>query len=107
MVSGTAASLAAAVVFKAATTTAAAVYPLRLSGHLHCLSRLRCILDKLYTLPDSNLDVWLVAVVESLVLLALLAHVRSPARPRLAIPPYAQVSGGLVRQDCPHLPACP
>lgn len=77
---------------KLGVTTAAALYPLR--GSWASLAHYYDIAD-LYTIADSNLDVWLLAMLQSLVVALLLSRVLSPRRrfSGLVVPPhYTRVS---------------
>ena len=91
----------------------AALYPLR--GRLW---RLAHFIDaaELYSIANSNLDVWLLTLAHTAVLVALLLHVRAPARLYsglvAALPPYSQVcvvpfKGGRGRLTLVHTCSCP
>lgn len=91
-----AAALWAAWLLKLGVVTAAALYPLR--GQLWRLARL-CDALELYSLANSNLDVWVLTLAHTTVVAALLSRVVAPARRfsgLLVPPPY-----GKVRQRLP------
>jgi hypothetical protein len=76
---------------KLCATTSAALYPLR--GRLWKLQHFSDIAE-LYTLSDSNLDVWLLSVLHTLVLAVLLSLVVRPQRRfsgLVVAPPYTKV----------------
>lgn len=80
---------------KLVATSWAALYPLGVEGALCDLGSLQGMLA-LYSLPNSNFDVWLLAILHSLALLLLLWHVATPASRRhlrgmAHTPPFAQV----------------
>lgn len=78
---------------KLAVTTAAALWPIR-----HDLDALAHFWDiwPLYSLADSNLDVWLLALLHTLVVAVLLSRVAAPRRRFSGLvvpPPYTRVRG--------------
>ncbi|PSC71292.1 ATP-binding cassette sub-family B member 9 [Micractinium conductrix] len=90
-----AAALWAAWLLKLGVVTAAALYPLR--GQLWRLARL-CDALELYSLANSNLDVWVLTLAHTTVVAALLSRVVAPARRfsgLLVPPPYGKVGHGL------------
>lgn len=102
---------------KLGVTTAAALYPLR--GSWDALARFWDLAD-LYSLADSNLDVWALALAQTAVLAVLLGRVVAPRRRFSGLvvpPPYERVrhgvgeqlswgrSAGGVPASCSRLPA--
>lgn len=84
-------------ILKLGSTTAAALWPLKVEDSLCDMKSFKGVLD-LYTLANSNLDVWLSAVVHSLLLLAALWETATPKSPRhlramVRTPPFKQVRG--------------
>lgn len=82
-------------------TTAAALYPLR--GSWGTLAHFWDIWSNLYSLADSNLDVWVLALAQTAVLAVLLAQVVAPRRRFSGLvvpPPYERVSGGGAKWVC-------
>lgn len=82
---------------KLVATSWAALYPLNVEGALCDLGSLQGMLA-LYSLPNSNFDVWLLAILHSLALLLLLWHAATPASRRhlrgmAHTPPFEQVGG--------------
>ncbi|KAL4458512.1 hypothetical protein ABPG75_013377 [Micractinium tetrahymenae] len=82
-------------VLKLGVVTAAALYPLR--SELWRLSHFFDVAD-IYSLADSNLDVWALTLAQAAVLAALLSWVSSPGRRYSGLvmaPPYSKASHGI------------
>lgn len=101
-------------VLKLAATTWAALWPLKLEDTLCDLKTLSGMLQ-LYTLSNSNLDVWLLSILHTLLLLAFLWQATVPSNPRhlrgvLHPPPFKQVRCPGPPSRCPvwaaTLPGC-
>lgn len=89
---GAGAALCLTWLVKLGVCTAATFYPLR--GQLWRLSHFFDI-SELYTVANSNLDVWLLAVLQSVVVGALLTQAVAPRRRfsgLVVAPPYTKVS---------------
>ncbi|GAB4821914.1 hypothetical protein N2152v2_008960 [Parachlorella kessleri] len=89
----------AATLVKLLVTTLATLYPLRLEDVLCDLKTFHGLL-RLYSLPNSNLDVWLLSILHTLFLLAFLWQVALPSSQRhlrrvVHIPPFTQASRGV------------
>ena len=92
----------AATLVKLLVTTLATLYPLRLEDVLCDLKTLHGLL-RLYSLPNSNLDVWLLSILQTLFLLAFLWQVALPSSQRhlrrvVHIPPFTQVGCTWVKE---------
>lgn len=87
-------ALALVTAAQVAAVSTAALFPLR--GRLGALAHFRDILE-LYSVADSNLDVWLLTLLHAIVLWVLLSRVTRPRRrfSGLIVPPhYTRVGGG-------------